>query len=180
MSFILFGCNSSHENVNKFEIENNSIDNCFTYPSRIDSLKVTDLYDSARWFLYTYHCDQFYKSKKDSSFNKSFGELELKFNNIFIKNDTAEFFFDFIDNGEPILLSMMRVYKPLVNGVGFDVNKREKIYMIASNISFSNKGNPKNKYVNPLQPEVLNYIKSNWNKLNECFRALAKQKGISK
>ncbi len=51
--------------------------------------------------------------------------------------------------------------------------------MVSSNTTITYEGGV-NRYENPLQPEVLKYIKENWYKLDECFRALAERKGINK
>jgi hypothetical protein len=139
-----------------------------------------DLYDGARWYIYTQYCDELYKPKSDSLLNKPFGELELKFDNLAIKSDTLALIFDFMYKGQPVLPGMMRDDKQLATGVGFDVKTKKKIYIISSNTTISHKGNPKSRYENPLQPEVIKYIIENWDKLNECFRELAVQKGISK
>lgn len=178
LSAFLFACNSNQQNENQLKEKRSEGNNCFAYPSEVDSLHVKDLYDSARWYVYTYYCDELYKPKSDSLLNKPFGELELRFDNLVIKNDTAALIFNFMDNGHPILPSMMRDYRQLATGVGFDIKTRKKIYIISSNTSITHKGNPKSRYENPLQPEVLSYIKKNWEKLNGCFRELAKQKGL--
>jgi hypothetical protein len=75
---------------------------------------------------------------------------------------------------------MMRDDRQLATGVGFDVKTRKKIYIISSNTTITYKGDSKSRYENPMQPEVIKYIKENWYKLNECFRELAEQKGIKK
>ena len=143
-------------------------------------MHVQDLYDSARWYIYTRYCDVLYKPKSDSLLSKPFGELELKFDNLWIKNDTAALIFYFTYKGEAILPSMMREYKQLATGVVFDVKTKTKIYIISSNTTITYKGDPTSRYENPLQPEVIKYIKENWDKLNECFRELAERKGINK
>lgn len=178
-ALILFSCNSNQQDTKQKVAEIKS-DKCFLYPSVVDSLHVQDLYDSARWYIYTQYCDVLYKPKSDSLLSKPFGELELKFDNLAIKNDILALIFNFTDKGQPVLPSMMREYKQLATGVGFDVKTKEKIYLISSNTTISYKGNPKSRYENPLQPEVLNYITGNWAKLNDCFRKLAEQKGIKK
>lgn len=176
---ILQSCNSNHQHTlhNKNEIANA---NCFTYPSEIDSLRMQDLYDSARWYIYTRYCDVLYKPKSDSLLSRPFGELELKFDNLFIKNDTAAFIFNFLDKGKPILTSMMRDHRQLTTGVGFDVKTRKRIYLISTYTTITYKVDPKSRFENPLQPEVITYIKANWEKLDNCFRELAKQKGVNK
>lgn len=176
---ILFSCNLNQQRA-KPEVVKINNDKCHVYPSTIDSLHLQDLYDSARWYIYTQYCDVLYKPKSDSLLSKPFGELELRFDNLVIKNDTANLIFNFIDKGQPILPSMMREYKQLATGVGFDIKAKKKIYIISSNTTITSKGNPASRYENPLQPEVLEYIKENWGKLDDCFRELAEQKGINK
>lgn len=179
IAVMLFSCNSNQQNTKQ---KKNEIakDRCFVYPSEIDSLHVQDLYDSARWYIYTRYCDELYKPKRDTLLSKSFGELELKFDNLTNKNDTLALIFNFMDNGQPILSSMMRDNRQLATGVGFDVKSREKFYIISSNVTITYKNNPTSRYENPMQPEVIKYIKENWGKLNDCFRELAKRKGIKK
>lgn len=176
---VFFGCNSNRqkEKQNEQVIVNSS---CFIYPKAVDSLQVKDLYDSARWYIYTWSCDQKYLPKSDSSRAVKFGELPLKFKYLTLRRDTLEIIFDFIDESEPypILSSMTRDNKQLVTSVGFNMKDKKRIYMGTTQwFSVVEKGST-TRYENPLQPEVLNYIKGNWNELDSCFRELALQKGI--
>ena len=129
-------------------------------------------------YIYTQYYDVLYKPKSDSLLNRPFGEVQLKFYHLAIKNDTIALIFSFIDKGEPILPSMTRDYKQLATGVGFDIKTRKKIYIISSNTTITSKGDPKSRYEHPMQPELINYIQDNWDKLNSCFKELAIQKGI--
>ena len=178
IAVILFSCNSNQQTKQlggKMEK-----DKCFTYPLEIESLHVQDLYDSARWYIYTRYCDVLYKPKSDSLLSKPFGELELKFDNLSTKDDTLALIFNFMYKGQPVLPSTMREYKQLATGVGFNVKTKKKIYIISSNTTIAYTGNPKSGYENPLQPEVIKYINENRDKLNNCFSELAKEKGIMK
>lgn len=174
---MLFSCNSNQQKTEqkKNEIAN---DSCFVYPSEIDSLHIQDLFDSARWYIYTLQCDENYMPKSDTSKSISFGELPLRFDNLFIKNDTVSLLFNFMDKEQIILPSMTRDYKQLATGVGFNFKAKKKIYIISSNTTITSKNNPTSRYENPMQPEVIKYIKDNWDKLNDCFRELAERKGI--
>ena len=179
IALLLFSCNSNQQNKkqNKNEVVN---DRCFVYPSEVDSLHIQDLFDSARWYIYALQCDENYLPKSDTSKSISFGELPLRFDNLFIKNDTASLIFNFMDKDQIILPSMTRDYKQLATGVGFNLKAKKKIYIISSNTTITTKNNPTSRYENPMQPEVIKYIKDNWDKLNDCFRELAKRKGIKK
>jgi len=177
---ILFvvACNSNRQKTSQNTIESKA-DKCFDYPHMIDSLQIKDLYDSARWYVYTWHCDQNYLPKSDSSKSIKFGELPLKFYNLAFAHDTLMLNFSFMDKQQEILPSMSRDNKELVSGVAFDTKTRKKVYMLFPNGTITIKGGP-NRYENPLQPEVLTYIKNNWNNLNVCFKELADRKGIMK
>lgn len=177
-AFTIYGCDSNDQN--KKQSTDMTIDECFAYPSSIDSLHIKDLYDSARWFVYTWHCDENYLPKSDTAKSISFGELPLKFDNITLKSDTVELNFIFLDNQQSILPSMTRNNKELSTGVAFNIKTKGKIYMLSPNgySTVVNGGN--NRFENTLQPEVLTYIKNNWSKLDNCFKELASQKRIMK
>ena len=179
LALAAFGCNSNQQLEKRNEATSNN-GKCFTYTVLVDSLQVKDLYDRARWYIYTWHCDEVYLSKRDTLKSVTFGELPLKFNNLTLKHDTVELNFDFIDEFEryPILPSMTRNSTQLLSGVAFNMKTREKLYMVSpGGFSTIIKGGA-NRFENPLQPEVLAYIKSNWNKLDSCFKELAERKEI--
>jgi hypothetical protein len=115
---VFFACNSIKEQAPVI------------YPQQIIDLQMKDVYDSAMWYLYTFNCDVLYKPKNDTLISKPFSELELKFTNLFITNDTLILGFDFIDKGYPILSGMTRDGLQLVSGVGFNTVKKEKIEKI--------------------------------------------------
>lgn len=179
IAIIAIGCNSNQQASNEKDAPTDK-NKFFSYPSSIDSLQLRDLYDSARWYVYTWHCDEHYRPKRDTSKSITFGELPLRFNSMVLKQDTVELNFDFIDEHEnyPILPSMTRDAKELSTGVGFNIKARNKIYMLSPNGYSSTIRGGANRYENPLQPEVLTYIKNNWNKLDDCFRKLAEKNGI--
>ena len=180
LALAAFGCNSNQRQPKQKE-QVSVKDNCFVYPRSVDSLQIKDLYDSARWYVYTTHCDGAYLSKLDTTKSVTFGELPLKFNNLRFKGDTIEINFDFIDESEPypILPGMTRDNRTFLSGVGFNMITRKKVYMASPNgYSVVQKGGA-NRYENPLQPEVLSYIKNNWSKIDNCFRQLAERKGIT-
>lgn len=170
----MFSCNSNQQDTKQNETEKNR---CFVYPSVVDSLQLKDLYDSARWYIYALQCDENYLPKSDTTKSITFGELPLKFDNLVIRHDTLDMNFSFMDKQEPILFSMNRSYKSIIAGVGFNMKTKSKIYMIFPGGNVTYKGGF-NRYENPMQPEVIKYVKENWNKLDGCFRELAKSNGI--
>ena len=171
---ILFSCNSNQQNTKQKEIEIKK-DECSLYPSVVDSLQIKDLYDSAKWYVYTFQCDEKYFPQGDSTKSTTLGELPLGFRYAGIKHDTLEIIFNFMEHNQIILPSM--IAGKLSTGVGFDLKTKSKIYMMFAGGKVSYKENS-SRYINPLQPEVMDYIKINWDKLNNCFRGLAEQKGL--
>ena len=179
LTVIALSCNSNKQPAK--QTEQASLDSkCFTYPKSVDRLQVRDLYDSARWYVYVWHCDEAYLPKSDTSRSVTFGELPLKFNNLGIKGDTIEIYFDFIDESEPhpILPSMTRDNNEFLSGVAFNIKTRKKVYMLSPNGFSAVDRGPTTRYEKPLQPEVLAYIKKTWDNLDICFKELVKQKGI--
>lgn len=153
---------------------------CFQYPRVVDSLDLTDLYDSARWFIYTCQCDMPYLPKADTVRTRTFGELGLEFNCALYTDDTVDIEFYFMDNGRRVLAGTTRDTMEFASGVRFDLAKRKKIAILShNNYSYQTHGD-KSRYDNPLQPEVISYIKENWSKIDNCFRELAEKKGIKK
>lgn len=145
---------------------------CSDYPSEIDSLNLQSLFDSARWYIYTWQCDLPYISKKDTLRQRTFAELELVFSRLTIDSDTLELNFDFIDNRAPVLSTSMKNYTELLTGVGFNVKSHQKIYMSSPNgFTMTTKGGM-SRFEQPLQPEVIKYIAEKWGNLNPCFRYL--------
>lgn len=174
----LLACNSNQKNVKQKEIENIHNNGSIDYPQQVNDLGVKGLYDSAKWYIYTWYCDVLYMPKSDSTVNKPFGELELRFDNLVLKHDTLVLNFNFMDMEQPILSSMMRQHRELMTGVGFDTTTKKKIYMLSSNANVTYKNNPYNRYENPLQPEVIAFIKNNKNKLNPWFKEEARRRKL--
>jgi len=179
IALIILSCNSN-QNQGTQEMNKNLVKKCSVYPLSIDSLHLRALFDSARWSIYTWHCDQSYLPKSDSSKSIPFGELPLQFDNVRIYNDTVELNFYFMDGSQKILSGMTRDFKELSTGAGFSLNTKRKIYMNSPNgFSIVQKGG-KNRFEQPLQPEVVAFIQNHWDKLDGCFRMLAVEKGIVK
>jgi hypothetical protein len=173
----LLGCSVNPNPKKNTEGKN---DECFEYPISIDSLRIRDLYDSARWYVYTWQCDDEYNPKSGSDKTIMFGQMSLNFRKLVVKRDTLELNFEFMDKLQPVLSSMTKDNKEMITGVAFNIKTKRKIYMFSPNgFSITTKGGD-NRFENPLQPEVISYIKNNWNKLDNCFRMLAEQKGVVK
>lgn len=167
-------CRTDNKNI-----VDETVHHCSEYPVQISSLDIKDLYDSARWYIYTWQGEEIYLPKVDTGRHISFGELPLKFTDVKIKGDTIEINFNFSDHNKPILPSSTRDYKELSTSVAFELKSRRRLYMLSSSGFSTTMMGGINRYENPLQPEVVSYMKFNWNKIDECFRMLAKSKGFN-
>lgn len=177
VTIIFIGCNtsSSHQEAAKTGNDTSKID---AYPKEVLEHHMTDLYDAAKWYIYTYNCDQLYKPTRDSSLNIPFSNLELRFLSLAISHDTVRMGFSFMDNGKIILPAMTRDVTQVISGVGFDAVTRKKIFMIGSGYDMKSKGDPRSRYENPLQPEVVEFIKTHKDDLNPWFQDEAKRRKI--
>jgi len=145
---------------------------CFTYPHEIDSLQIQDLYDSARWYVFTWLCDQ----REDKKYY--YGELELRYNSFLLRNDSLELFFRHYSPDSLSLSTHARLMGVAQSSVAFNINTRKKLWTF--NIDgFSDglkPGDP--RFDNPRSPEVLNFIRVHKQSLNSCFVELAKKMNV--
>lgn len=175
--FIYIGCGVTGGDD---KVEQSAVDKCSVYPSVVDSMGLQKMYDSARWSVYTWHCDMPYRPKNDSSRKMTFGELELKFKGLVIKADTVEFGFYFIDRGSIVISTALTDFCSLYTSVGYARENGKKIYMLSpSGYAMSVTGS-NSRYGNPLQPEVLNYIYTKMDSLTPCFKELVEALRIKK
>jgi hypothetical protein len=178
-SIAVSNCNSPEERGSRLDsAQSESIkNNCFDYPSAINSDVLQKAYDSARWTLFVWHCDWPYRPYKVSSSKimKTFGQLPLDFDSLMRKHDTIEFYFRFHDRGTPIWAFNLKDHLPLINGVAFDVQTWKKLYLISSANYTTSETGPNSRFQYPMQPNVARYIDSNWAALDPCFRQLAEK-----
>lgn len=153
----------------------NSVDYCFQYPKEIDSLKLNTFYDSARWFVYTWHCDTKYLPKSAEEIDKTFGELELKYDYFSIRGDSLEIMFNFFDGDRVIVPRMTRNFQQLSTGVIFDLETKKKLFMTSKNGYLEREGGDDNRFEHPLNKRVKQYLMENGSVINSCFRILAKK-----
>lgn len=152
------------------------------YPKVVDSLGVQALYDKTKWVLYCIYSDDTCLLKKRFSVTaaKTFGTLDLRFNELRQQKDTIEIDFYFYANDTLRYdMTTMANHKRLATGVGYRKGNDSILFYTSETTMryFWEKG-PTSRYANPLQPEVIAYIKNNKDKLNPWFKEEAKRKGI--
>jgi hypothetical protein len=176
---LLFACTSKPGDQEKSKY-NAADSNDFTYPRQVDSLNLTDLFDSAKWYLYARSSDKYYKPQSDSSISVPLGYLELRFSSVYITHDTLILSFNYMDKDKIIMPGMTRDLAQFTTGVGFSLNTKKRIFTVFANVYYTERGNidPTSRYFNPLQPGVLTFIRNNKDKLDPWFRAQAKRRKI--
>jgi len=158
-------------------VNRNTIDK---YPHLIDSLHLQSEYDSAKWRFYCIFCDDTLVIRTPRRItNKTFGQLDLKFEELDKQNDSIILYFHFYFQGEACSpeFADFKHDKPFTNGIVF-VDKAFVAYTFAGSMFWSSGENK--RFKDPLQPEVINYINNNKNGLDRWFRETAIQKKIIK
>ena len=178
----LIACNSDTKDTEDIVVTD-TIMNEEKYPSEIVKLGLEKWYDETKWVMYCIYCDEICKFEKKTGINDSitFASLDLKFDKIEQFNDSTEisFYFYFNDTLKIDLTTTRNL--GLVSGTGF-IKGRDSIFFYISPGTMHRfwTNDPTSRYKNPLQPDVIEYIKANENKLNPWFREEAKRRGVIK
>jgi hypothetical protein len=173
---ILFciGCDSkSPENV----IQNNLVN---LYPKVIDSLGYQDIFDTAKFYLYAYDCDKKITFLNDTTKEAMYlSYLPLEYDTIKIKGDTAELYFMYKYKGlklDPNFLKEFVFYK---SGVAFNLETKKPLYLTTDRNLILKETGKLSRFENPLQNEVVNFVKRNAENVNKWFKSEV-QKRINK
>ena len=157
------------------------------YPKEILNTGTQKLYDKSKWFLYCIHSDRevsFLRSFKNDTKKIYYGTLSLRFDHIEVRKDTIEIDFYFYYKDYKIDEKIVE-YLPYWGTVFTNNSDSIVMYSSRSHMRYLWKKcvNPKKcKYreQQPLQPEVIKYIKDNADKLDPWFRKEAIKRGVIK
>jgi hypothetical protein len=175
-------CNQVEKKENKLVNAEGHDTVVIDYPQEIKNKHLESFYDQAKWVMYCIHCDErcrFYKriNITDTPF---LGALDLRFDKVKFFTDTTElnFYFYYRDSLKCDVNTFYN-YGTLTYGAAFKGNKDSIIYFLSETTitRFSKKGKT-SRYDNPLQPEVIAFIKNNKDKLNPWFRKEAIRRKI--
>jgi hypothetical protein len=151
------------------------------YPKIIDSFKLYNEYDSSKLAIYLWACERTFDPKVDSSITKTFGELDLVFDTVLFKNDTTEFYFNYIFEGKEIYSFSLRHFQSIHNGVAINKSGKRLYAISPSGFTAFYKGNyPYNEIEYPFQPSVVKYLQDYKTKLNPWLRKEATRRGVIK
>ncbi|MBX9448837.1 MAG: hypothetical protein KL787_03600 [Taibaiella sp.] len=168
------------------------------YPKIIDSLQLRELYDSTRWYLYLLHTGEKpimldSESDKKIQLNVTFNSLELRFDTLEVFKDTLKLYFCFYVN-DTLALDMENFYgleEPINGRMYFDSKDPYFCYMRkGSSIEYSctklesrnsvTIDKQYNRRINPLQPEIIQYINKHKDELHPWFYREAVKRGVIK
>ena len=155
-----------------------------TYPNKIKDLGLESWYDKSKWALYCMYCNDTVKFEPDTEIKElvTFSSLDLELEGVKQFKDTTELKFYFFYNDT--LKCDYKVLKNLLiaTGTGFVKGNDSIRYYTAEGhgvTKFWERGD-RSPIANPLQPEVINYIINNKDKLTPWFRYEAVRRGILK
>lgn len=154
------------------------------YPIVIDSLHMQKQYDLAKWTLYCIHSTDTLKIPNDTNRQIiTLGELPLRFDTVYFRNDTSEIDFRFYYQ-DTILVDGRLATNAVTWGTMFKGNDENVVrYSSFGNSSFYVTCDFKDcpdRFVNPLQPEVVAYLNQNRKKVNPWFLNEAKKRNVIK
>lgn len=164
------------------------------YPIEIENLGLQKQYDNSKWSLYCIFCDWLVDPVKKVSGNYvvvpnekkiTYGQLDLCFDEVRIKNDTIEITFSFLYDGKKV--TSLNVNKPPYQGTVFIGNSDVISMYIPGGVDMQyiwvhcpDKNDCTDRRAKPLQPEVKRYIQENKTKINSWFKDQALKKGVFK
>lgn len=147
----------------------------------IDSVKKRDLLiwnDSIKWNLYCIYGNDSasWGSKNKNLPNTPLAFLQLRLSYFSQKgNDTASFYYQFIYNDSIPVESYDKDRKPIASEVLVKISTNQ---IIGYGVDFLYSMDIDERCKHPLRTEIIDFIKSNKDKLNPWFKRQAIQKGI--
>lgn len=156
-----------------------------SYPAKIDSLGLQHLYDETKWRLYCYYCDDTIGHRRNTNNKVTYGELDLEYKDMDVIQDSTllVFLFDVTD------IDIVKYEDDLPRhashydycGILYVNNTVNAFYGHTFNGFYRQLDtDSRSRYYEPLQPEVVTYIKTNKDKINPWFRNEAIKRGILK
>jgi hypothetical protein len=161
------------------------------YPKIVDSLGAQKYYDDAKWKISCIYCDdtvtyQISRSMKedtDLKTNLTYGMIPVKCEWVnFRSNDTLEMsFLHYLNDSTYSSYRYLKGFES-IKGIAYSILGDSILYYLGPlGRQTIECGSPcPARSINPLQPEVIAYIKKNRDKLDPWFRVEAVKRGVFK
>jgi len=150
------------------------------YPLSIVQSGLESKYDKTKWYLYCIYCDDTCKFTRETGIKKTapFSSMELKFDTVTQYNDTIEISFNFYYQ-DSIKCDASTIRNSVASGAGFKKGS-DSIYYFTSTSTMQRfwTNDPYSRFVNPLQPDMIRYLKAKKLQLHPWFYAEAQKRGI--
>lgn len=146
------------------------------YPEIINSNSLKLQYNTAKWLIYVNHCDRrcYFNNFLNILDSPYLGTLELKFEKLSKIGDTIEFkfYFYYKDTLRCDVNSLVN-YGEIDSGVAFKGDESDEVIYHTTDGTVAwiavDKNSLMSRYANPLQPDVLKFIRENKEKLHPWF-----------
>lgn len=139
------------------------------------------LNDTAKWYLYNIYCDDTVTSEIANSSTKVFlSNLQLKpaFCGYSQDSTSLDIYYRFFYNDSTPITHIDTKYHIIVDGVSFDIKTHKLTGFIRGHGGhFIIKGSD-SRFINPVQPEVVSFVKQNEDNLNDWYRDALIKHGI--
>jgi hypothetical protein len=181
---LIISCGIKNEKVQEKSNEQNAKIIEKGYPKTITDLGIESWYDKSKWALYCMYCDDTVKFEPNTKIKElvTFASLDLRLDGVKQFNDTTELRFYFYYNDT--LKCDYKIFKNLLiaTGTGFIKGSDSIRYYTAEGYGLTKfwEHGDQSPIGNPLQPEVINFINNNKDKLNSWFRNEAIRRGVLK
>ena len=163
--------------LNSCEDSRPTSSSCYQYPAQIDSLRLSDLYDTARWYLYSWLCDQEF----DGNYR---GQFPIIYKDFIQRNDTIELFFlqyTPSESKDPSRINTSKVGQDSTRhrcSVAFNIRSKKPLWCFDINGFSSGLSQGDSKFDNTRSDTLLNFIRIHKTDLDPCFLELANKIGF--
>ncbi|MET0571341.1 MAG: hypothetical protein ABWZ79_07935 [Pedobacter agri] len=177
----IVSCNSDNKSITNEIIREDTIITKEDYPAEIIKQGLEKWYDNTKWAMYCIYCDDTCKFRKQTGIKDTitFASLDLKFEEFKEFNDATEisFYFYFRDSIKCDVTTVRNI--ELASGAGFKKgDDSQYFYTSPTTMHQFWTNDPLSRYKNPLQSDVIEYIKNNKEKLHPWFYAEAKKRRL--
>ena len=182
MIILFVACHNQNESGKK-DLQNQAAitQSDTSYPKEINNQELKGKYDVAKWAMYCFYSGDTVKLKRNAGIDlmPMYSSLDLKFENIELRNDSAIIYFDFYFDSLKCDVTKVEPGKTEINGVVFK-NDSIVCYTTPTTLTYIWGKGIIRDYNNHLPSKIIHYINVNRDKLNPWFYYEAKKRGVIK
>lgn len=179
--FLTMACSNAESNKKKSQKENEYVIREKSVLSYLQSQNYLRMNDSAKWYLYNIYCDDTVPSSKIKSSKRiCLSFLKLKPVSIGYSSDSLAFEIGylFFYNDTIPLLELNTKYGSMIRAVSFDVKTKRVIGFAYGDGSYTKVVGNESRFVNPVQSDVIKFVKENKDYINEWYKIELLRHGV--